>query len=151
MSMIRRLGLCKDDLIPVTMRMHAANNNGITILGAVILRFSGRAKSGKMIETRQITYVTSNANKLFLSREACAMLGMISHNFPTIGETSQDNACVNLKTPDQAAATHDSPKSPHTAPCGCLRRVAPPTKPTKPPFPVTEANRGRLQKWLIDY
>ena len=50
-KVIRRLGLCESDLIPVTMQMHAVNNNGIKILGAVILRFSGRSPSGKTLES----------------------------------------------------------------------------------------------------
>ena len=29
--------------------------------------------------------------------------------------------------------------------------MAPPTKPTQPPFPATEENRQRLQEWLLDY
>jgi hypothetical protein len=66
-KVIRRLGLGKPDLIPVTFKMHAANNKGITILGAVILRFSGKDAMGNTIDTRQITYVTDNSNKLFLS------------------------------------------------------------------------------------
>ena len=45
-NILHPLGLTEDDLIPVTMKMHAANsnNNRITILGATILRFSGKAK-----------------------------------------------------------------------------------------------------------
>ena len=45
-KVIRHLGLHEDDLIPITMHMHAANNNGIEILGAIILRFTGRSPSG---------------------------------------------------------------------------------------------------------
>ena len=50
-SMIHLLGLRDTDLIPVTMCMHAANNNGITILGAAIMRFSGTSPSGQTLET----------------------------------------------------------------------------------------------------
>ena len=88
MTVIQRLGIHKKDLIPVTMRMHAANNNGIQILGAAIVRFSGKAACGDSFETRQIVYVTKDSDKLFLSREACMSLGIISENFPTIGEVS---------------------------------------------------------------
>ena len=49
MKVIQHLGLCEDDLIPVTMQMHAANNNGIKILGAIILRFTGRFPSGQTL------------------------------------------------------------------------------------------------------
>ena len=91
-KIINRLGLKRDDLIPVTMKMHAANDNGITILGAAILRFSGKDYSGNKVETRQITYVTDNSDKLFLSREACIALGMITADFPTIGETANNQS-----------------------------------------------------------
>ena len=47
---------------------------GINILGATILRFSGQSKSGETLKTRQITYVTSDFERLFLSREACIAL-----------------------------------------------------------------------------
>ena len=66
MKMIHLLGLSESDLLPVTLHMHAANN-GIKILGAVVLRFSGQSHSGKMLETGQIVYVTSDTDKLFLS------------------------------------------------------------------------------------
>ena len=68
--------------------MHAINNNGIKIIGAAIVRFSGKSKSGQMLETRQIVYVTRDSDKQFLSREACAALGIISKSFPTVGETT---------------------------------------------------------------
>lgn len=66
-KVIHRLGLCESDLIPVTMKMHVVNNNGINILCAVILRFSGRSPSSKALERRQIVYVTSDSDKHFLS------------------------------------------------------------------------------------
>jgi hypothetical protein len=66
------------------MWMYAANDNGIKILGAIILRLSGKSKSGDALATRQITFVTNDSDKLFLSREAFTALGMISNNFPTI-------------------------------------------------------------------
>ena len=43
---IRRLGIDIPDLIPVRMRMHAANEKPLNILGAAILRFCGRSPNG---------------------------------------------------------------------------------------------------------
>jgi len=43
------------------MHMHAANNNGIKMQGAIVLRFTGRSLSGQTLETHQIVYVTSDA------------------------------------------------------------------------------------------
>ena len=136
MKVIRLLGLGERDLLPVTLRMPAANNNGIKILGAVVLRFSGQSHSGQILDTRQIVYVTSDTDKLFLSREACTTLGMITENFPSVGEMNKG---------DQAAriAQH--------APCDCPPRQKPPPKPTELPFPATEDNRESLQQWLLEY
>lgn len=53
--------------------MHAMNDNGIKILGAVILRFSGRSLFGKTLASCQIMYITGDWDKLFLSWEACAL------------------------------------------------------------------------------
>ena len=71
-------GPTKHDQIPVTMQMHAANNDGMKILGAAIMRFTGKSKTGKTLESRQVVYITSDSDKLFLSRETCSTLGIIT-------------------------------------------------------------------------
>ena len=71
MRLLPRLGMTANDSIPLSIRMHAANGKGINILGAAILRFSGKSPYGEPRETKQITYFT---DKLFLSREACSLL-----------------------------------------------------------------------------
>ena len=48
LAAVCRPGLTSRDLIPVTMTMHAANNVGIPILGAVIIWFSGRDQGGNL-------------------------------------------------------------------------------------------------------
>ena len=85
-KVLKKLGLSTKDLIPVELRMHAADNHDIQLLGAAILRLTGKNHDGKERTTRQIVYVTNNTDKLFLSREACADLGIISHQFPLTGE-----------------------------------------------------------------
>ena len=66
----KRLGLTVNDLVPVTMKMHAANEKGIKIIGATFLRISGRDENGQLIETRQMTYITDHSDKFFLSKGA---------------------------------------------------------------------------------
>ena len=141
LKVIQQIGLSKNDLIPVSMQMHAANNKGIKILGAAILRLSGQSTNGNTLETRQLTYVTDDSNKFFLSREACTDLGMISNTFPTIGETTQHDGCHSTSAPE----------SPITMACDCPKRQPPPPKPVKLPFPATEENRENLQSWLLKY
>ena len=66
--------------------MHASNNSGIKILGAIILRFSDTSQSGQTCETQQIVYITNDLNKLFPSQKTWTALGIISSKIPTVGE-----------------------------------------------------------------
>lgn len=93
-KVLHRLGFNRSDLIPVTMKMHAANNKGINILDAIIL-LQGTNKHGRPVETRQLTDLTDNSYKLFLSREACVALKIIFETFQTIGENSDNQNSTN--------------------------------------------------------
>ena len=93
--------------------MHAANNNGIKILGAIILRFSGKSTSGQTLETRQIVYVTHDSDKIFLNRETCKALGMITGSFPTVGETPQSSTENESNMSSDAAGQTHQPSPPN--------------------------------------
>ena len=146
-KVMQQIGLSLADLIPVSMRMHAANNQGIKILGAMALRIAGKDAQGNPVETRQLTYVTDNSDKFFLSREACADLGVVSSTFPAVGEATDVTTNQNIEDYD---ARKLSSESGLTAPCSCPRRQLPPPRP-KLPFAATKANRGQLRQFLIDY
>lgn len=51
LKVVNRLGMTERNLIPVTMKMHAANNRGIRMLGAAIIRFSGESSNGTVLQT----------------------------------------------------------------------------------------------------
>ena len=136
-----RLGLNERNLIPVTLKMHAANNRNIKILGATILRFSGTNSAGEMFETRQVVYITDSSDKLFLSREACTALGIITDNFPAIGVTKSDEG-ISTNTVDSSKV--------HDISCDCPRRELPPPMPTQLPFPATEEHRADIQQYILD-
>ena len=144
-KVLTRLSISTADLIPVSMKMHAANNNAINIIGAVVLRFYGESVSGDCLETRQLTYVTDSSDRLFLSREACVALGMISPKFPRIGEA--------LSVQDSTSAVSGlNPGVPlDVAPCGCPKRSPPPPPPGELPYPTTGDNREQLQDFLMDH
>ena len=138
MKVVERLGLCKHDLILVTMQKHAANNDGIKILGAAIMRFTGKSKTSKTLKSLQVIYVTSDSDKLFLSHETCTTLGIITKDFPTLGEALQ-------------IGTDENASHPTSFTCDCPKRERSPPKPSQLPFPATEANRKRLEQWFLDY
>lgn len=89
--------------------------------------------------------MTNHTDKLFLSREACTDLGIISQQFPTVnkaGETSFHNSISSATTATTATPQQE---------CHCPKRTKPPPIPTSLPYPATEANRGKLQQYLPDY
>ena len=128
MKVMNRLGIKKEDLIPVSIKMSAANETSLRILGAAILRFTGMGSDGKCCQTRQIVYITDSTDKIYLSREGCVALGLISKDFPTIGEV-------------KSVAT--------TKECDCPQRETPPPRPSAMSFPATEENKNRLKDWLV--
>ena len=87
-----RLGLTKRDMIPVSMRMKAANDGDITILGAILVRVWGLDKTGNVVETKQMCYITDGADRIFLNRDALTDLKIISEDFPIIGEAGRQPA-----------------------------------------------------------
>ena len=137
-DVVERMGLSTADLLPVSMRMKAANKQDIRILGAVIIRFSGTKENSQRVESRQVAYVTDSTDRVFLSRAACVDLGLVSKDFPTVGEMS-NTAAADTST-DNGIVTQ----------CAGPGRTAPPPKPTTLPMPATAGNREALQRYLIE-
>ena len=134
-ALMRRLAVTEADLVPTSMRMHAANGDPIDIPGAVILRISGH-RNGSRQESRQFVYITPTTDTMYLSRDACRDLGMIDAAFPAVGLASVSADGINVD---------------EYSPCSCPRRQTPPPKPTKLPMPATEENADALRRWLVDY
>lgn len=137
------LGVPRTSLIPVRLKMSAANKTDIAILGAVVVEFSGYSLVGKPYATRQFVYITDATNRVYLSKEACADLGMISEHFPQIGDVANakdhylQSDVVHAQTPVK---------------CDCPQRTLPPAKPTKLPFQATtQEDVSRLKSWLLEY
>ena len=150
MKVIRRIGLRERDLIPVSMKMHAANNKGIKIIGATILHIAGTNLNGTPIETKQMTYVTDTSDKFFLSREACVSLGIISDDFPTVGlidDAPMQSTATKIQDDLNSAFINMNNKKQ----CDCAKRQLPPPPPKQLPFPAKDGNRSKLQQYLLDY
>ena len=72
LQLISRLEIPKSKLIPVQLRMSAANRTHISVLGAIIVRFSGYKSDGEKVTTRQVVYITDANEKNFSqSRGLC--------------------------------------------------------------------------------
>ena len=151
-NVAKSLGLSNNDLIPVRLRMHSANNQDIHILGAAIMKLSHKDKS-----TRQIVYVTGSTRKMFLSREACADLGIISQGFPestisTLPSLHPERPYTSPTPPAQLDNVDSNGPTPAPQPtCSCPRRTKPPPAPSSLPFPATPENRVKLQEYILKH
>ena len=139
-ALLTKLGLDRRHLLPVNMKMTAANRGAIDFIGALAFRISGTSPSKTTLETHQMVYFTSSTDRMFLSKQACIALVMIPPSFPTIGGTDTSN------TTKDAVSSNSQTQN-----CRCPRRQCPPPPPTSLPIPATEENRERLEKWLLDY
>ena len=130
-DLLSHIGLTQNDLLPVQTKIKTADNGDISLLGAIPLTLTAAGRS-----TTQLTYVTDAIHdKLFLSREACTKLGIIDPKFPH----TTVNDLHDASTPDN-----------HDKSCNCPRRQKPPTPPTLP-YPPTDENREKLERFLLDY
>ena len=116
------------------MRMRAANQNAIVIVGALVLRLTATTESG---HTRQIVYFTHSAYKFFLSLEACKDLGIVPNTFPHVESDMID------ASPPHSDGTESIPEENC---CNCPPRQNPPPIPTVLSFPTTEENREKLEQ-----
>lgn len=71
-------------------------------------------------------------------------LGLISRDFPTIGEASA------TQSEESRPPVGQEPVEGNVRDCDCPRRQRPPRPPTEMPFPATEEYRGQLEEWLKD-
>ena len=148
-SLLRHLGLKTHHLPPVLMKMAEVNNDPINIIGALSLRISDSRGPGGL-ETRQVVYLTDATDKVFLSRGACEVLGIIQPDFPQIGAHSppeDTSAAASVSTSGDTAP----PVSCITADCDCPRRQLPLPRPTSLPYPPTEEYRGQIEECLLNY
>ena len=157
LNTVHKMGLKQENLVPVGLKIKAANTGGLNLLGGVLVRISGKDKNGRLRVSKQLAYVASEVTKVFLSKQASEDLGIISHTFPAIGAYSVEG------TPAASNGTGvlDSNNkreikdfkgcySSINDQCNCPKRVLPPPVPKTCPLPPTPENLGRLENWIRD-
>ena len=148
------MGLAKKNLIPVGMKIKAANTGGLKLLGGVLVRIMGKSQDGAEKVTRQLAYVAEEVNKVFLSRKASEDLGIIPQSFPTIGAFGMDVKPQIIDTSDGNDDFMSMNKVSKNCvgldfgKCSCPKRVLPPKVPDSCPFPPTVENIDRLESWI---
>ena len=163
MDLVHRMGVKRRDLIPLANGVTAANNQGIKLLGGVLVTITGKGRDGHTRTSYQLCYVAEGLQRLFLSKAACKDLGIISPTFPAIGTfdgkiSTQPNlnkcSLTDPESPHQATPASSSGPSPvrgsgSKPSCSCPVRALPPTPPSQLPFAAIEENIPKLKEWIL--
>ena len=123
----RLLGYPDGYLVPTNHRIRGITDNRLEVKGVLFLVIKVGSR-----ETRQAVYVSENTSGFYLSQTALKALNLLPPNFPL----SQNSSSTDAKK---------------TAPCGCPRRTAVPSKPSTIPFQPTEKNRHTLERWIYEH
>ena len=110
-------------LVKTRHRINGITASGLNIIGSIFLHIAVGGKS-----TRQIVYIASNCQGLYLSQTALKDLGLLDKYFP-----HSHNAATKQ-------ANH----------CTCPARTSTPSRPTVIPFEPTPENVPKLKQWLLD-
>ena len=123
MTFVQNLGLKASDLLPVRTEIKAANKTEIKIIGAIIVDIRVNGGDNNKV-AKQVVYITSSVDKVFLNLESLIQLGLIQDSFP--------KTVCNLEEPEE---------------CTCPIRTKPPPLPESLPFP--EDQPEKLREWLL--
>ena len=91
LSFIRNLGLKESDLVPIRTEIRAANKSEIKIIGAVIVEIKLNKPISDLL-TKQVVYITTSVDRVFLNLEACIHLGLVLPAFPHQELNRRDSA-----------------------------------------------------------
>ena len=147
-GILAKLNMKTSDLLPVKVRMNAANKRPINILGGILLKLIVKTAEGNIYETRQLTYITDDTETFFLSKEACQDLHIIPRNFPSVNNIEDYN---DRKETSSASSQDSSDTSSSEASCNCPIREQPPPLPDTLPFAPTRENVPKLREYLLDH
>ena len=144
-SILAHLGLNSEDLFPISTNLNTVTGAPVDLLGGLLLEFSGvNPKTGVGRSTRQLAYVSTTVPYPFLSREACADLGLIPADFPSIGSFGDNNSIAAVRCTNNGVENSDD------LPCACPLRQLPPAEPPTLPCKPTVENLPILRQHIID-
>ena len=135
LKLVHALGLRTSDLFPVKQKLCGADNSMINVLGGLFLALSIR-NGRSIVECRVLCYIQKeNSDKIYLSRTVCEDMGIVK---PINTDADKQIYCSGIN-------------SCNTENCSCPPRTKPPPIPKDLPYPATNENRSKLERWLVDY
>ena len=79
-TQLHKLGITKKELIPLSNGVSVADNEGLGLLGGLLVNITGQCEDGRSITTKQLCYIAKGIDCLFLSKQAYHELGIIEKN-----------------------------------------------------------------------
>ena len=152
---LHALGLVENQLLSPEVVVGCANESPAGVLGVFFGKVTAMEGLTKVV-VQVLFYVLRDGGNI-LSRHTCEKLGVISSEFPKVGEhlvkavTEQSEVEVNVVQESGAVYQEEGECDPDSElPCRCPRRefVDPPGE---LPYLPMEENRKKLEDWIKDY
>ena len=146
-------GFDRSILIPAS-DLVAANHSGINIVEAFFAVIKGLEANKTEVQCHAMIYVSADVSHLYLSQATLTDLGVLSPQFPLIGEHppletyNQDLVTQPPTIPIRSMSGGCSSLSQPTDTCTCPQRTAVPPPPSSLPFPCTPENNAKMRAWL---
>ena len=157
----QQAGFKRSQLEETSVRISAANQSSLRVVGMVNARFEGESSDGNTVSSQGIVFVSDSVSGFYLSYSTMIDLRIISRSFPTIGD------CTVKVSPDVTSkpvfARHSFAR--HSLSirslnsgcmqkkddiCQCPQRSAVPLRPSTLPFPAVPENNKRMKDWLLN-
>ena len=156
-------GFLKEDLEPVTLRIKAANNHSLNIIGAFRAKLEGKSTEGTCIYCYAVIYISDSVSNFYLSYQTMRELGIIGANFPCIGNCDINYDVTALEAKHVIADMNNNGFSfvralnagctnvtrNNMLSCSCPQRECVPTRPKTLPFSAKPENIDKMREWLI--
>ena len=153
---LHALGLVEDQLLSPEVVVGCANESPAGVLGVFFGKVTAMEGLAK-VQVQVLFYVLKHGGNI-LSRHTCEKLGIISSEFPKVGEHHISQVRVEKEpglevnvVESEAVYQEEGKCDPDSElPCRCPRRefVDPPDE---LPYPPTEENRKKLEDWIKQY
>ena len=131
-DILKRLDVKTNELLNTKHNILGITDSSLNVIGALTVEIKFRGAI-----SRQLLYIASNIQGVYLSETALKDLGVLPQDFPNGSPSQTAAASVPVDNNDEGK-------------CKCLPREGAPERPSCMPIPPTRENRGKLKQWLID-
>ena len=157
-SILARLGLRPESLLPLQSRVAGASSEPIHLLGGILVKVTGTSSAGHTVSCLQLLYISDAVKEVYMSLDACIQLNTVPSSFPSIEPPCRctSGSAAAISAPDTKPQHQPLPKCSNTGiikpdeeKCCCPSRTMPPSdRPALPCSPTVE-NLPLLKNYIL--